>query len=65
MIGVAGNERDEGVDKPASTTVYWPIYGKGFWGDEFLVRRTATYVVRSPRTGSEGFLNEIRQAVAG
>jgi predicted permease len=63
VIGVAGNERDEGVEKPASTTVYWPIYAKGFWGDEILVRRTATYVVRSTRTGSEGFLNELRQAV--
>jgi predicted permease len=63
VIGVAGNERDEGVEKPSSTTVYWPIYAAGFWGDQFLVRRTVTYVVRSPRTGSEGFLNEIRQAV--
>jgi ABC-type antimicrobial peptide transport system permease subunit len=60
---VAGDQRDEGVDKPASSTVFWPVYGKGFWGEKMLVRRTVSYVVRSPRTGSEGFLNEIRQAI--
>ena len=63
IIGVVGNERDEGVERPASTTVYWPLLTKGFWGPEVQVRRTVTYVVRSSRTGSEGFLKEIRQAV--
>jgi putative ABC transport system permease protein len=63
VIGVAGNERDDGVEKPAPTAVYWPIYGKGMWGEPFLTRRTATYVVRSTRTGSQGFVNELRQAV--
>jgi predicted permease len=63
VVGVSGNERDEGVDRPASTTVYWPLLAKGFWGDKVRVSRTVTYVVRSPRTGSEGFLNELRQVV--
>ena len=34
-----------------------------FWGNRLQVRRTAIYIVRSARTGSQGFLNEIRQAV--
>jgi len=63
IIGVVGNERDDGVEQPASTTIYWPVLTKGFWGQEVQVRRTVTYIVRSRRTGSEGFLNEIRQAV--
>jgi len=63
VVGVVGNERDEGVERPASTTVYWPVLTKGFWGSEVQVRRTVVYIVRSSRTGSEGFLNEIRQAV--
>jgi predicted permease len=63
VIGVAGNERDEGVDKPAPTTVYWPIYAKGFWGQKVAFRRTITFAVRSARTGSQGFLSEVRQAV--
>jgi predicted permease len=63
VIGVAGDQRDEGVDKAAPTTAFWPIYGVGMWGEKFLTRRTVTYLVRSPRTGSEGFLNEIRQAI--
>ena len=63
VIGVVGDERDEGVERPVSKTIYWPILTRGFWGPEIQVRRTVTYIVRSSRTGSEGFLNEIRQAV--
>ncbi|HTM48244.1 MAG TPA: ABC transporter permease, partial [Bryobacteraceae bacterium] len=63
IVGVVGNERDNGVERPAPTTVYWPILCSNFWGQGNYVRRTVTYVVRSSRTGSQGFLNEIRQAV--
>ena len=63
IIGVVGNERDAGVDRPASTTVYWPVLAKEFRGNKVSVSRTVTYVVRSSRTGSQGFVNEIRQAV--
>ncbi|MBI1789509.1 MAG: ABC transporter permease [Acidobacteria bacterium] len=63
IVGVAGNERDNGVERPAPTTVYWPILARDFWGQKTMVRRTVTYVVRSPRAGSQSFLNEIRQAV--
>jgi predicted permease len=63
IIGVVGNERDNGVDRPSPTTVYWPIRGANFWGQGAYVRRTVTYAVRSSRTGTQGFLNEIRQAV--
>ncbi len=63
IIGVSGNERDDGVDHPASTAVYWPIMTGDFWGTKINVLRTVTFVVRSPRTGSQGFLSEIRQAV--
>ena len=63
VIGIVGDERDNGVDRPAPTTVYWPILARDFWGQKFAIRRTVTYAVRSSRTGSQGFLNEIRQAV--
>ena len=63
VVGVVGNVRDDGVEKPASTSVYWPIMVKQFWGQEFQLRRTVRYVVRSSRTGSAGFMGEIRQAV--
>ncbi len=63
VVGVAGNERDEGVDKPASTTVFWPAMTPNFWNDKVRVSRYITYVIRSSRTGSQSFLTEIRQAV--
>jgi putative ABC transport system permease protein len=63
IVGVAGNERDEGVDHKAPTTVYWPVLMNRFWGSEVTVRRDVAYAVRSSRTGSESFLKEIRQAV--
>ena len=63
IIGVVGNERDDGVSKPAPTIVYWPLVVPDFWGNRLMVRRTLAYVIRSPRTGSATFLKDVRQAV--
>ena len=63
IIGVVGNERDNGVSQPAPTVVYWPMMVEGFWGEEHFVHRTMAYAIRSPRTRSLGFLKEIREAV--
>src|SRR5258705_1219419 len=61
VVGVAGDERDEGVDHPAPKTMYWPVLTRDFQGRKIRAPRTVTYAVRSGRTGSAGFLNEIRQ----
>src|SRR5262249_47949697 len=61
--GVVGNERDEGVEKASPTTIYWPVLVEQFWGEKTQIQRSVTYVVRSSRTGSEGFVSEVRQAV--
>ena len=63
IIGVAGNVHDQGVNQKASTTVYWPLLVKDFWGEKAIIRRTAFFVIRSSRTGSESFLKELRQSV--
>jgi len=63
IIGVAGNERDDGVDHKAATTVYWPALMKDFWGDGIQARRSVSYAVRSTRAGSQSFLKEIQQAI--
>ncbi len=57
IVGVVGNERDEGLNHPAPTMVYWPMADKGF------TRRNMAYVVRSDRVGAPGFLRELQQAV--
>ena len=52
IIGVVGDERDDGVDQKAPTTVYWPVLMKNFWGDgDRWCARTVTYAVRSSRDG--------------
>ncbi|MBV8809024.1 MAG: ABC transporter permease, partial [Acidobacteriaceae bacterium] len=63
IIGIVGNERDDGVDKKAPEITYWPILIKDFWGDPVNVQRSLAFAVRSSRTGSSGFLDEVRRAV--
>ena len=63
VVGVVSDERDDGVDKKAPTVAYWPILMDKFEGDEIQVRRTLAYMVRSPRAGSNGFVNEVGRAV--
>jgi predicted permease len=63
IIGVVGNERDDGLDRPATAIVYWPILIKEWWTEPIGIERTMTYVVRSARVGSPGFLRELQQAV--
>jgi predicted permease len=63
IVGVVGNERDNGVDQAAPTVVYWPAMTKDFWGSPVMVRRALAIAVRSKRAGTTGLLGEIRQAV--
>jgi len=63
IVGVVGNERDDGAQKPAPTTVYWPVMMDHFEGEDTFINREVAFAVRSSRTGASGFLNEIRRAV--
>jgi len=63
IIGVVADVRDDGVDKKAPTSVYWPILISDFYGEKPFVRRTAAFAFRSSRAGAESFLKEVRQAV--
>ncbi len=63
IVGVVGNERDDGVDQKAPTIVYWPMLLKDYWGEPEDVRRNMAFAIRSPRCGSPGFVNEVRQEV--
>jgi putative ABC transport system permease protein len=63
IVGVVGNEREDGVHRAAPTTVYWPLQVKNFWTSERRMERGVAYVVRSPRTNSPTFMKELQQAV--
>jgi len=57
IVGVTGPERDDGLSRPATAIVYWPMLNESYrW-------RTMAYAVRSSRVGTPGFLRELEQAV--
>jgi putative ABC transport system permease protein len=60
VIGVVQDVYAKGVQERAPEIVYWPPLVRS----PFVpVVRTVTFVMRSDRAGTEGFLNEVRQAV--
>jgi predicted permease len=56
IVGVTGDERDDGLNQPPTAIVYWP-----FLNDSYQ-RRTMAYALRSNRTGS-AYVHELQQAV--
>ena len=65
IIGVVGNERDDGVARPAPPVIYWPLLLKDFWVPGLSVQRSIAYAIRTDRAGSPSLLKEIQQAVWG
>jgi len=63
VIGVVADVHDDGVNKEASSSVYWPLIMDRFEGNPTTVRRGVAFAARSPRSGSESFLKEVREAV--
>ena len=63
VVGVVGNERDDGADHKATTIVYWPMMLRDFWGFPMIAQRGQAFAIRSSRTGSASLLNEVRRAV--
>ncbi|HLK18356.1 MAG TPA: ABC transporter permease [Bryobacteraceae bacterium] len=63
IIGVVQDVHDNGPDQKAPTTVYWPVMMKNFYGEPTFVQRSAVFLLRSQRTGSESFLKEVREAI--
>jgi predicted permease len=57
IVGVVGDERNDGLARPATAIVYWPLLNESYrW-------RTMAYAVRSTRVGTQGFLRDLEQAV--
>ena len=64
IVGVVGNERQDGATKPSPTMIYWTMLN----GDKadprgIYVQRSMAYAIRSSRLQSPGFLGEVQQAV--
>jgi putative ABC transport system permease protein len=57
IVGVSGDERDDGLNRPPTAIVYWPMMS------QYYPWRAMAFAVRSSRVGAPGFMSELEQAV--
>lgn len=62
IIGVAGDVFDDGVDRQAPATVYWPARLPSPLFNGYQLRRVSV-VIRSERAGTAGLLSELRDVL--
>jgi predicted permease len=63
VIGIVQDVRQNGIQEKAPDIVYWPAMMPNPFDGGLIVTRAVTFVIRSERAGTEGFLNQVRQAV--
>ena len=63
VIGVVGDDYDDGVTQPATKTIYWPVLQENVWDVPVLAQRSLAYAIRTERLRDDGFLKEVQQAV--
>jgi putative ABC transport system permease protein len=67
VVGVVTDMREDGLNKKAPTEAYWPLLMADFFevkpGERTFVQRSVTYVIRSNRTGTGGFVDDLGRAV--
>jgi predicted permease len=64
VIGVVEDVRENGLHQPAPATAYWPTMNAYLnpAGAPNAIRQV-TFILRSDRAGTEGFLKQVREAV--
>ena len=63
IVGVVGDERDDGVTQPAPTIVYLPLLMDSMFGVKDFVQGSQAYAIRSKRLNSVEFMNDLQRAV--
>jgi ABC-type antimicrobial peptide transport system permease subunit len=65
VIGVVGDVHENGVHEASPPMAYFPLLMANFGRTPVWGQRAVTFVIRSSRTGSASFLDEIRDVVLG
>lgn len=63
VIGVVGDEHEDGVQEKAPAAAYYPLLMNDFLNNPVYVQRSVFFIVRSKHAGSQGLLAEVQQAV--
>jgi predicted permease len=65
VIGVVEDVRHNGVDEKAPATIYWPALMTDPYSRQprLYAQRSVNLVIHTNRAGTEGFLNQVQQAV--
>jgi predicted permease len=63
IVGVVSDERDDGVNQPSPAVAFWPLMMDEFEGNKPFVQRGGAFMIRSSRTGSSGFVQDVSRAV--
>jgi predicted permease len=63
IVGIVGEERQDGVTQAAPSIIYWPMQMDEFWDQATFIQRSLVYAIRSPRLRDPGFLGSVQQAV--
>jgi hypothetical protein len=63
IIGVASDERADGVHLPAPKIAYWPFVVKDMYGQEYQSQWGLRAILRTERAGTGPLLEDIRRAV--
>ena len=66
IVGVARNVYDDGADQRPPATIYWPAqpHARSTGGLSGFLARRVSFVVRTPRAGTESLLAQVREAVS-
>src|SRR5438270_3109094 len=63
IVGVVADVYDDGVNQEPPKSTYWPYMMSNFEGEKLRVNRGMSFVLRTPRAGTESLMKEVRQAV--
>ena len=64
IAGIVADVHDTGVREPANTMIYYPALVERIFSQPLWANRSMVFVIRSSRTGTEGFIADIRKAVS-